>query len=355
MHLAMLSAINNDALAELILAFILFVLVQRLMPASEPQPDASKKPYFQNNLLLGIVLGLGLGTKIMVYIAIPLIALTLWWTSHQENSKRDWRKLLRETAIIYGVALLIILPWYVRNAIVYGNIDILGMVRHDQIVTGQLRTADYMAQVGIWGYLGSFFTTTYHSFWGQFGWMAVPMDSRAYLVLTLLSLMALGGLIGFWRGTRATPPAAEYALSGEQRYALGLMGAMIIFMIAGYLWYNLEFVQFQGRYLFPALIPWSLFFALGLHEALSPRRQWWLAGGLAITCGWVVAASLLQGDLDKWAALITGSAMLLAAGRAWLNHAWSIPASRLMTGCYTLLALLALASPFWFIIPHLSP
>jgi 4-amino-4-deoxy-L-arabinose transferase-like glycosyltransferase len=354
MHLAILSSINNDTLAELILAVILLILTQRLMATDTP--EIQPKRYFQNNWLLGIILGLGLGTKTTVYIAIPLIFAVLWWTSFTPTRKRNWHKLTREAALIYGLALAIVLPWFIRNIIEYGNYDILGLIRHNQIVTGQQRTAAYLAQVGLLNYLTSFAITTYHSFWGQFGWMAVPMDNRSYLFLTLMCLTALGGLIGFWRSVRSPKiNSPEYEISPGQRHALSLLGLTILFTALGYLWYNLEFVQFQGRYLFSALIPLGVFFALGLHEALSPRWRWWLAGGLGIATLWIIFAGIIQGNLDKWAILITGVAFVVAGGRALLTRTWQIPTTWLMTGCYSLLALLALASPFWFIVPYLSP
>jgi ATP-dependent Lon protease len=46
---------------------------------------------------------------------------------------------------------------------------------------------DYLAEAGRRAYLKNFITTTFHSFWGQFGWMAVPMSERVYLALTLLT------------------------------------------------------------------------------------------------------------------------------------------------------------------------
>ncbi|MEN6478579.1 MAG: hypothetical protein ABFD20_02950, partial [Anaerolineales bacterium] len=42
--------------------------------------------------------------------------------------------------------------------------------------------------------------------------------------------------------------------------------------LASFLWYNLQFVQFQGRYLFPALAPLSIGLAYGLIAAL--QRPW---------------------------------------------------------------------------------
>jgi 4-amino-4-deoxy-L-arabinose transferase-like glycosyltransferase len=337
MHLAMLASVNNDALAELLLAALLLVLSRRLV--------APGRGARRGDIGLGILLGLGLLTKTTVYIALPLAALTLWWAR-----PKQWGELLRQAGLVFGLALLVALPWYLRNARLYGPLDLLGLGRHDEVVAGQLRTVEYLAGSGWGGYLGRFISTTFHSFWGQFGWMAVPMDGRTYLLLALLTLLALGGLIGWGVGLRT----GRIRLRRGQGRALGLMAVTIGLMALGYGWYNLTFVQFQGRYLFPALIPLGLFFAVGLWEALSDCRAWWLAGGLALALIWVVATGVGTGGPDKWALLWVGLAFLLAAGRAWLQPRRPIPAGWLAAACYGGLGLLAFLSPFWFVVPHLA-
>ncbi len=343
MHLAMVASANNDVLAELILAGLLLLLTRRLVA---PTPPSSRA-----DLLLGLLLGLGLITKTTVYIAIPLTVITLWWAAPQRN----WVGLGRPALLVFGLALLLALPWYLRNAALYGKFDLLGLGRHDEVVIGQLRTADFLAEVGWSTYLSNFATITFHSFWGQFGWMAVPMDGRTYLLLGLLSLIALGGLVGFGYSCFSNRAEPRYRLSTGLRRALGLLALTISLMILGYLWYNLTFVQFQGRYLFPALIPLGLFFALGLAEAVSLRWRWWLAWGLGVALAWLVVSGLLGGNLDKWAILLVGLAFALAAGRAWLARRWLVPAGWLLAICYASLAGLAALSPLWFVIPYLSP
>jgi hypothetical protein len=180
------------------------------------------------------------------------------------------------------------------------------------------------------------------------------MSERVYLALTVLTLAALGGMIFLILDFRFWKDVSVPHASCPTR-ALLLMGLTIGLMALGYTWYNLEFVQFQGRYLFPALIPLGLFFSLGLHEAFSRRWAWGLAGGLAVVLAWVIVASLTNGDLDRWAVLIIGLLLALAVARAWLAPNWPIPAAWLMIACYSGLALLTLISPFWFVVPYLSP
>ncbi|MBE7550994.1 MAG: glycosyltransferase family 39 protein [Anaerolineales bacterium] len=380
MHVAMLASVNNDALAELILAGLLLLLIRRL----GSQGRASTRC----DITLGVLLGLGLITKTTVYIAVPLTAVALGLAAVEEARRRrggevdglspsrggefqqtqrcpnrvNWSLLIKQTGLIFGLALVIGLPWYIRNAVLYGNFDLLGLGRHDAVVVGQLRTNDYMAEVGWPSYLFNFVTVTFQSFWGQFGWMAVPMSRRVYLALTLLTLAALGGVVGFWT---ARPTGVDLSLGKDvssphaprptQFQALLLMVLTIGLMLLGYVWYNLEFVQFQGRYLFPALIPLGIFLTVGLQIAFSPRWAWLLAGGLALALGWLVITSLWRGEIDKLALLLVGLALALALGRAWLASRWPVPASWLLTAVYAGLAGLTLLSPFWYVIPYLSP
>jgi hypothetical protein len=135
-----------------------------------------------------------------------------------------------------------------------------------------------LAQWGPRLYLRNFFQTTFQSFWGQFGWMGVVMDQRVYLALLVFSAGLLIGLLGaaiaFRRAGRRLRP--------EQVDWLALLAVAVVLAVLVYLYYNLTFVQFQGRYLYPALP----ILALGAAIAL---RQWarWLAAILpARQAGW---------------------------------------------------------------------
>lgn len=80
-----------------------------------------------------------------------------------------------------------------------------------------------------------------------------------------------------------------------------------------------------------------------------------MAGGLALALGWLVVTSLWRGEIDKWSLLLVGLALALAVGRAWLASRWPVPASWLLVAVYAGLAGLTLLSPFWYVIPYLSP
>jgi hypothetical protein len=184
--------------------------------------------------------------------------------------------------------------------------------------------------------------------------MAVPMDRRIYLVLGLLTaLMLVGFLLFVWRGKDETYGRSEGWMVGNRKQASGhLIGLWLLLTSFVYLYYNVSLVQFQGRYLFPILIPIGLLGILGLRKILS--RQWvWIA---AVLCGLaaviVVLSGTVGGNLDKWGILIAGGAALALIVRRWLPaglDGWILALP--LAG----LAGLSIYSLFAFIVPYLKP
>jgi 4-amino-4-deoxy-L-arabinose transferase-like glycosyltransferase len=262
-HVAMLSAVNSDALAELLIALCVY---QALRMFRSPQPS-------QRALLsLGVTLGLGLLTKSTVYYtALPIVAAALVLLTR--------RHALRSThyVLVFVPAFTLGALFWIRNLGVYGGLDILGLARHNAIVVGQTTTVEWIAQYGLAGTLWRGLTTTFHSFWGQFGWMAVPMPDSTYLMLGALSALALAGW-GWWLIERCRMQDAgskmqdagcrmqDARCSGPHGSLLALL---VVLTFGGFIYYNFTFVQHQGRYLFPALIPIGLVLALGIDQWLG--------------------------------------------------------------------------------------
>jgi 4-amino-4-deoxy-L-arabinose transferase-like glycosyltransferase len=249
MHIAMSAAINNDTLAEVVLALVVWLCLREIkVGLSQRQAVA-----------LGLLVALALLTKTTIYVPVVLSVLVALAARARE---RGWRTFLIRSGTIYGLGLLLSGWWFVRNAITYGVWDLFAWHRHDSIVVGQPTTAQWIADYGLAKTVQDFFTVSFRSFWAQFGWMGVLIDSRLYLLLGVLSMaVAVGLVLWVWRVARSPEKLTRF-----QRWALLLLLLVFLVVAAAHVSYNLKFVQHQGRYLFPALAPIAIAFALGLSE-----------------------------------------------------------------------------------------
>ncbi|MCY4061782.1 MAG: DUF2142 domain-containing protein [Chloroflexi bacterium] len=251
-HLSMMASVNNDALAEVLVALALLWLVRYL--------HSENVPIWQ----LGLITGMALLTKITISFLALVAPLAIWLKWRRDSDST--RALLRQLAIFALIASLLGGFWWLRNIAVYGFPDFLGLGAHDAVVADQPRTSEYVAQHGFATYISQMTSTTFKSFWGQFGWMALPLDGiLGGWIYRGFTLLTLAGLIGALHSSRPSRrPDPPLARSRIPRPVYILMLTTLLLVVAQFLYYNIEFQQWQGRYLFPALIPISLTLVYGL-------------------------------------------------------------------------------------------
>ncbi len=263
-HLAMIGTLNNDALCFAVVALAVWQMVRLLQwQGRVPQREW---------LWLGAMVGLALITKTLAWIALPLAGLTvlLRWQQERKSIGGTLSKpnstFWKNSVTVGAIVLLFIVPWFTRNTLTYGAWDVMGLQIHDEIAVGQPRTDAEVEQRGVWGTLANGAKTTFNSFWGQFGWMKAPLQAREYQILWVFHGLALLGLgVLAWQRRNGK---ASIEISSE---LLLLFGAWVAVNLGLLIYYNLEFVQYQGRYLFSALTPIAFFLMVGLG-ALVPRR-----------------------------------------------------------------------------------
>jgi hypothetical protein len=268
--------------------------------------------------VLGILVGVGFLTKastLFLVAIVPLAIVLKWWMEPKDAGAVEARRAspLHTRLILFAApALLLGLIWWARNLGVYGWPDFLGLRRHDMVVADQPRTADFIADNGWQVYLNRAFGETFNSFWGQFGWMALPMPPWIYRVFQILLVMAASGWVMdgvvMKRKRARTPPPSPLSIHGEgesgdsqpalpqvqagtNRAAWVILTLTAILAVLAFVYYNTEFLQHQGRYLFPALIPFVLWIPLGVdawrllllgsngrgEPAVRPYARWFTA------------------------------------------------------------------------------
>ena len=283
-HVAMMAGAQNDGVAELLLAVIVLQISSIGTVWLKPDEHAKYQISKSRWVALGVLLGLALLTKGTIYIAVPLVAVAIWLAYRSQSAPRKWTWLIRRGILVFVPALILGSLWWIRNIAVYGWPDFLVSIRHTAVVVGQPTSAEWVAQYGGGYLLQHFFTVTFQSFWGQFGWMGVPMPPRYYTALGALSLVALAGCV--W----AAAPRLKSILADIRIQFLGAWGVLTVLV---YIYYNTTFVQHQGRYLFPALIPIGLMFTVGLRQwtRLLPRA--WRDVALAVPFAALAALDLI--------------------------------------------------------------
>jgi 4-amino-4-deoxy-L-arabinose transferase-like glycosyltransferase len=276
MFTAVSASVSADPLANLLAATLVLALLRRVRAAEGPNAPSSRArpeqtssdiprgrsrlasaPTWRSDAALGALLGLGLLTKLALAIFVPLAIVVVLLRPPR----------LRAIAVLLGTMLLVLTPWLVHQVTTYGWTDPLAITRHAQVVADQPRPSALSA-----AYLQDFLTITFHSFWAQFGWMAIPASNTLYWIWASVLIAAVVGLLRDPK--RLTQPAWLLLLATAAAAAAALVA------------YNLSFTQFQGRYLFPALVPIATLVVLG-WASLAPRRFGEAAG---LGAAWLLVA-----------------------------------------------------------------
>ena len=243
------------------------------------------------------MVGLAFLTKAQAYLTLPIVLFALLAFDFRN---KPFSQTLKALLFVTFIAGLIGLPWWIHGLQVYGGTDLLGLQRHNQVVVGQTTTAEWIAQHGWGGLLSRMAQFTFQSFWGQFGWMSIVLDQRFYWLFGAVTGASMLLFLAWWlhslsawrrlRGKASTSRGDSIyspwlVLTREQTIALELLALLALGALFGFIWYNLQFVQHQGRYLYMGLIPIGLAFSLGWHFILSRQaflQRWlWLALVLA--------------------------------------------------------------------------
>jgi len=264
-HVAMTAAVNNDALGWLCCALVLWASLHLVT-----RPGSLGSARWA--LGLGALMGAALLTKTTAYACLALPALALLLVRARAGVVL-W-PATRGLAGAYLVAAVLGGAWAVRNMAVYGPLDPLGLTQHNLIVVGQPLAAGWDLPA-----LRSLLTTLFQSSWVQLGWMAVPAQPWLYVLLAAMSgVLAGGALLAVRRGVWAGPDGRAHLL---------VLVGMVVLGTLQVAYYNLQFQQPQGRYLFTALVPVGGLVVAGLPLLAGDGRVWWVVAALVAILAWL--------------------------------------------------------------------
>lgn len=272
-------AVNNDNLASLLSAAILFLLVRFVRNTQYPIPNTQY-------LLLGILLGLAALTKQSALGLFPLTGLTLLVNSGQwtVNSRKSVILFTVHCSLVFIPALLLPAWWYIRNLQLYG--DLLGWNAFIAVL-GKRQAPASLAQ--LWGERESFT----RSYWGLFGGVNVPMSDWIYTALNTVALIAIIGLAVFLIRSivlfrRSNSPLL---VSLSPSFSYFLLFAQLALLLYGLIQWATITWSSQGRLVFSGISAITVLMTLGLRTLLSARVR---STGLGAIAAFMAAVTLIS-------------------------------------------------------------
>ena len=238
-HVMLSSSISNDILTELIFGLALLVIAVMLRDGVN----------WRNTVGLGVVLGAGLLTKTTCILLFPIAVLAYLLVWRREKS------ILIHLLAAVGISLTIGGWWLVRNQNLYGDPFALSLFQ--EAFQHTARPEFWLSRGWSWWMYFALVTGwTFAGFWGVFGHMNVFMPTWIYFGLAVLSIAS------FWRGI--------CDIKAENRLIYGTTLALVLL---AFIKFNMSFFQAQGRYLYPALIPITVLWTLGIERMLPESKR----------------------------------------------------------------------------------
>lgn len=221
-------------------------------------------------LLVGLLMGLAFNTKTTSLSLVPVLFAACFLGQ---------RMSVKFAAGALGLAIVLALPWWIRNSHLYGdpfalNVFVQGFhtPRPQDIIPG--------LPGGAFEYWTSWFGWwTTRSFFGAFGYMDIFLNSTGVpipsarsgdteilyrVMLLVFLLLALGWILSLgkadWKGAKAINV---------------LNGVFLFVILATFLRFNLTYFQAQGRYVIPAIGPIACGVGVGL--CVWSKDKWKLA------------------------------------------------------------------------------
>jgi len=255
--------------------------ISPLLPRS-PAPLLSFAP-----LLLGLLTGLAILTKLSSLSTLFLVAFIIFWRLFflSENHEAPLQNMLRWWLIMGVVVVALTGWWFWRNYSLYGE----WFVTETHL---NLAGRSHLSLAEIWNLRAE----AERAFWATFGWGQIRPPEWVYSLLFLFSRIGLVGmglaLLGkLVQGDKSKPlPLNLSAVNFEVIIPLLLWAALNLTL---YLRWLMEVGSVSHtRLVFPAIAAISLLLALGWHALLPRRLAGWFSRAVILAFLWLNLYSL---------------------------------------------------------------
>src|SRR5258708_4257022 len=271
MFLFISGSVNNDNLSNA-LGSVLLVLIVWLVKRREAPP-------MRDLILIGVISGAGLLSKFNIGFMLVLVALALAVVAYRLKS---WRPFIVGALVTGGLTVVIAGWWYVRNQQLYGDPTGLNMMLQ---IVGARNVPANLPQ--LWSERHTFLMR----YWGFFGGVHVPLPHAQYIVFNALAAVAVIGLIVVavrWFRSKPVPDRAILLAS-----AFTVIWIVVLF-VSLLRWTSITWAS-QGRLMFSAIAPLSLWMAVGLSALNVPRLPRYSV--LTVGVGWFALAATFLAPL----------------------------------------------------------
>ena len=240
------SAINNDNLLATWSGGLLCLLVRR-------------ETTLKNSAALGLLLGFALLTKKSAVVFMPAFALAALWDGFSHPTR--WSAVLVHLGLAFGLALLMYVPWAVRDWHVYGTLNPEFLTVPRKVWPSPM----YGIASAVHNLVKTFWAVS-----GVSNEVGYPLPLPGMLLLLLASLPLPAGL----KDQRSDEISLGH--SSPMVMVVFLFVVLITSLLALRVGYG--FGMGQGRHLFPLLFPIALLLAMRLRRLPLKNLEWWAAG-----------------------------------------------------------------------------
>jgi Predicted membrane protein (DUF2142) len=232
-------------------------------------------------LTLGILVALGLLTKISFLSILPLLGLLVGWDVIRLKRERwlGWRTLW--LWLLVFLLLLVISGWWYKDAILSGGGTLLAPDA-TMTVRPTVRLLPFLLH---YGWL-TIYQPVLHMYWGIFGWVDTPLPDSLQVILTWITVIVVwtvGWALVRQAVSRTKPDRTR------QVFDLFFLGCATLGYIAFFTYLDFRLARdlggggfgIQGRYFLPPIIGQMAWLLVGMTQPVPPRlrRAWaWLVG-----------------------------------------------------------------------------